>query len=77
MPVNILFERPYKDCPAPKGKRRRRQVIPQQGQGIGNIFRFVKKVAKSKVGCDIRKMALEQVPGVYEKLFGKVKNKKT
>ena len=76
LPANIHLERPYKEHPAPTGKRRRHWVIAQQGHGLGNIFRFVKKVAKIKVGCDIKKMALEQLPGVYEKLSGKVKNKK-
>ena len=74
--ADIHLERPYKERAVPKGKGRRRRAIAQQGQGIGNIFRFLKKVAKSKVGQDIEKMALEQLPGVYEILSGKVKNKK-
>ena len=43
----------------------------QQGQGIGDIFRFAKKIARN-----IGKMALEQLPGVVEKLSGKVKSKR-
>ena len=37
---------------------------------------FCKKSCKSKIGRDVGKMALEQLPGVYEKLSGKVKNKR-
>ena len=64
----------------PKGKRRRTQAgaspAVQQGQRIGDIFRFAKKLAKSKVACNIGKMALEQLPGGVEKLSGKVNNKR-
>ena len=63
--ANIHTERPYKERPASKAKRRRHWAIARHGQGIRNIFRFVKKDAKSKVAQDIRKMALEQLPGVY------------
>ena len=48
----------------------------QQGLGIGDISHFAKKVAKSKVACNIDKMALEQLPGAVEKLSEKVKNKR-
>ena len=63
-----------------KGKRRRLRAAPapaaQQGQGTEGIFCFAKKIAKSKVAHNIGKMALEQLPGVVEKLSGKVKNKR-
>ena len=59
LPANIHIERPYKECPALTGKRRRRRAIAQHEQRIRNIFRFVKKDAKSMVGQDIRKMTLE------------------
>ena len=56
------------------------QLLPlnkdQQGQGIGDIFHFVKKIVKSKVARNIGKMALGNLPGAVEKLSGKVKNKK-
>ena len=35
----------------------------------------MQKIAKSKVACNIGKMAHEQLPGAVEKLSGKVKNK--
>ena len=58
LPENIHLERPYKEHPAPKGKRRRCQVITQQGQGIGNIFRFVKRVAKVRLDVMLEKWLL-------------------
>ena len=62
---------------SPKGKRRRSQAAAtQQGQGIQDISYFAKKIVKSKVACNIGKMVLEQLPGMVEKLSGKVKNKR-
>ena len=76
---NIHLARPYKQLEALKGKRRRPQATAapatQQGQGVGDIFCFAKKIAKSKVASNIGKMALEQLPGAIEKLSGKVKKK--
>ena len=79
-PANIHLPRPYKQCAAPKGKRKRARTAAapaaQQGQGIADIFHFGKKIAKKKVACNIDKMAYEQLPGAVEKLSGKVKNKR-
>ena len=65
LPCNIHLARPYKQRAAPKGKRRCQQAAAapgaQQVQEIGNIFYFAKKFkVKSKFGCNIGKMALEQ-----------------
>ena len=80
LPANIHLARPYKERTAPKRKRRRLRAAPapaaQQGQETEGIFCFAKKKAKSKVARNIGKMALEQLPGVVEKLSGKVKNKR-
>ena len=80
LPANIHLARPYKQRGAPKGKRRPLRVAAaptaQQGQGIGDIFRFAKKVVKRKVARNFGKMALEQLPGVVEKLSGNVKNRR-
>ena len=60
LPANIHLARPYKQGAAPKAKRRRsRAAADQEGQGIGDIFPFAKKIAESKVACNICKMALE------------------
>ena len=80
LPANIHLARPYKQRAVPKGKRKRPRAaaapVAQKGQGIGDIFCFAKKIAKSKVVRNIGKMALEQLPGAVEKLFEKVKNKR-
>ena len=69
----------YRQWVAPTGQRRQqpRQAAAanQQGQGIGNFFRVSKKIAKSKIACNIGKKALEYLPDVYENLSGKIKNK--
>ena len=64
LPVNIHLPRPYKQHAAPKRKRHLQAAAApaaQQGQGIGDIFCFAKKIARSKVACNIGKMALEQL----------------
>ena len=70
----------YRQRAAPRGRRRRqlRQVVVanQQGQGIGDFFRVAKKIAKSKIACNIGTKALEYLPDVYENLSQKIKNKK-
>ena len=48
----------------------------QQGQWIGNFFIVAKKIAKSKIACNVGKKALEYLSDVYENLSGKIKNKK-
>ena len=68
LPANIHLARPYKQRAAPNGKRRRLRVAAaptaQQGQGIGDIFRFAKQIVKRKAARNFGKMALEQLPGV-------------
>ena len=80
LPANIRLERVYRQGAAPRGRRRRqpRQAAAanQQGQGIGDIFRSAKKIAKSKIVHNLGKKALEYLPDVYENLSGKIKNKK-
>ena len=77
LPANIRLEGVYRQQAAPRGRRwQPRQVANQQGQGIGNFFKMAKKIAKSKIACNIGKKALEYLPDVYENLSGKIKNKK-
>ena len=80
LPANVRLERVFRQQAKPRGWRRwqHRQAAAenQQGQGIGNFFRVAKKVAKSKIACNIGKKALEHLPHVYENLSGKIKNKK-
>ena len=49
LPANFHLARVYKQRAAPKGNRRRRWAaaapVAQQGQGIGDIFRFGKEIA--------------------------------
>ena len=79
LPANARLERVYRQRAAPRGQRRRqpRQAAAanQQGQGIGESFRAAKKIAKSKIACNIGKKALEYFPDIYENLSGKIKNK--
>ena len=56
--ATIHLERSYKECPVPKGKRRRSRIIAQQGQGIGNIFCFVKKLEKVRLNKTLEKWLL-------------------
>ena len=77
LPANIRLERVYRQRAAPRGQRwQPRQVANQKEQGIGNFFKMAKKVAKSKIACNIGKKALEYFPDIYENLSGKIKNKK-
>ena len=63
------MRRTYPQRVAPRGKRQRRA---QQGQGI---FDFVKKVARNPLVKSIARKGLEYVPGVYQNLSKRVKNK--
>ena len=68
---------PYKERAAPKGRRRRRQQVVQEGRGIGSkLFKLVKKAAKALVTRKIGKMALNELPNLYETGTSKIKNKK-
>ena len=69
LPPNIVMRRTYTQRAAPRGKRCRRA---QQGQGI---FDFVKKVARNPLVKSIARKELEYVPGVYQNLTVRVKNK--
>ena len=61
-PPHIVMRRTYTQRAAPRGRRRRVRRA-QQGQGI---FNFVKQIAKK---------GLEYVPGIYNNLMKRVKNK--
>ena len=69
LPPNIVMRRTYTQRAAPRGKRCRRA---QQGQGI---FDFVKKVARNPLVKSIARKELEYVPGIYQNLTIRVKNK--
>ena len=64
------MRRTYTQRAAPRGRRRRRRA--QQGQGI---FDFVKKVARNPLVRSIARKSLEYVPGAYQNLTKRVKNK--
>ena len=67
------MRRRYKQRAAPKGRHRRRG---QRGQGIGSIFRFLKRLAKNLMVRNLGKMALQKLPGVYDKGVKKIKKQK-
>ena len=69
LPPNIVMRRTYTEMDAPRGRRRRRA---QQRQGI---FDFVKKVARNPLVRSIARRGLEYVPGAYQNLTKRVKNK--
>ena len=69
LPPNIVLRRTYIQRAALRGRRRRQA---QQGQGM---FDFVKNVARNPLVRSIAKKGLEYVPGVYQNLTKKVKNK--
>ena len=75
LPSNVNFPRKYKQRAAPKGKRRR-----QRGRGfesfLGKTFGLAKKVVKNPIVRDLAKMGTAEVPGLVDKLSGRVKNKK-
>ena len=60
----------YKQRGAPKDRCR--------GQGMGSVFRFAPKKKKKKKpdGQKSHKMALQKLPGIYEKGVKRIKNKK-
>ena len=76
LPANVCLRRPYRQKAAPRG-RRRRQIAVQQGRGIGsNILKFAKKVAKTPILQELGKMALNELPNLYNKSTSKIKSKK-
>ena len=64
----------YKQTAAPKGRRRRRG---QRGRRMGSIFRFAKTLAKNPMVRNLGKMALQELPGVYDKGVKRIWKKKT
>ena len=64
LPPNVRMRWDNKQRAAPKGRSRRRG---QRGRGIGLIFRFAKKLAKSPMVRNLGKMVLKELPGVYKK----------
>ena len=77
LPANVCLARTYKERAAPKGRRRRRRQILQQGHGNGSkLLNLVKKVAKAVITQKIGKMALNELPNLYEKGTNKIKDKK-
>ena len=78
LPANLRLERVYRQRAVPRALRQQqsRQVAAaanQQGQGICDIFRVAKKIARSKIARNIGKKALEYLRDVYENLSGKIK----
>ena len=68
---------PYKERAAPKGRRRRRQQVVQEGRGIGSkLFKLVKKAAKAPVTRKTGKMALNELPNLYKQEQAKLKTEK-
>ena len=55
--------------------RRRRQIAVQQGLGC-NILKFAEKVAKTPIVLELGKMALNELPNLYNKGTNTVKDKK-
>ena len=68
LPPNIVMRRTYSQRAALRGRRHRRA---QQGQGTF----FVIKVTKNPLVKSIARKRLEYVPGVYQNLTKRVKNK--
>ena len=61
------MRRTYTQRAAPRGRRR-----TQRGRGI---FDFVKKVVRNPLVKSIARRGLEYVPGLYQNLTKRVKNK--
>ena len=57
---------------APRGRRRRRRVNQQQGQGF---LDFTKKIVKNPIFKAIAKKGLENAPELYQKATKRIKNK--
>ena len=79
-------------APKGKRRKRKREVIPyrerqkavlrrlQRGRGLGSIFKKAYKLGKrainSKLGRQIARAAVSEIPDVLENLGGRVKNQK-
>ena len=75
LPLNIRMRRTYRQRAAPLGRRRR-----QRGQGILKFFKKAYKLGKkainSRLGKNISKALINEIPHGLDKLSTKVKNKK-
>ena len=77
LPANVRLARPYKERAAPKGRQQRRWQVVQQVRGIGSqLSKLVRQVAKAPITLKNGKMALNELPNLYEKGTSKIKNKK-
>ena len=75
--ANVSLARPYKERTSPKGRLRRQQQVVQQGCRNGSkLLKLDTKVAKAPITQKIGKMALNDLPDLYEKGTSKIKNKK-
>ena len=68
LPAKIQMKRTYKQRPAPRGRRRRRRVNQQHGEGF---LDFTKKIVKNPIFKAIAKKGLE----LYQKATKRIKNK--
>ena len=68
LPAEIQMKRTYKQRPAPRGRRRRRRVNQQHGEGF---LDFTKKIVKNPIFKAIAKKDLE----LYQKATKRIKNK--
>ena len=71
LPGNIQMHRTYRQCAAPRNRRRRRGG--QQGEGIVSV---AKKVLSNPAFRVAAKKGLEYVPGLYHNIAKRIKNKK-
>ena len=73
--ANIRLRYPYRQRAAPRGKHQQRAIQP--GRGLSsNILKFAKKAVKTPIVPELGKMALNELPNLYNKGTNKIKNKK-
>ena len=76
LPANVHLVQTYKERAAPKGRWWRRQQVVQQGCEIGSeLLKLIKKSSKSSNYTKIGKMALNELPNLYEKGTDKILKK--
>ena len=81
LPSNIQIRRRYRQRAAPRGRRSRRLLPPQQGgRGFKSFFKkglnFAKKAYKNKTVRNIARELISNAPDAIDVLGKKVKNKK-
>ena len=76
LPANIHLGLPYKQKAASRGKRRQRPELAQQARGLSSILKLAKKVVKTPIAQELRRMAFSELPNLYKKGTNKIKNKK-